>query len=91
MRTRCPFPRKTPIVPSALTPTIRYSQADPESGAGDFVGNVVGHGALLVFNFWHESSNGRSSKLHLYRVVSRRSGAARRCPSTSGFTSPGKG
>ncbi len=38
-RTRCPFPRKTPIVPSALTPTIRYSQADPESGAGDFVGN----------------------------------------------------
>jgi Tol biopolymer transport system component len=77
--------------PGRGSATITFAQADPETGAGDFVGNIVGHGSVLVFNFWSESSSGRISNMRLYRILPRGARAAKRCPYTSGFTSPGKG
>ena len=69
--------------------TIASAEADPETGAGEYIGDLYGEGPLLVFNFWHASAIGDVSRASSWRIVPRGTKGAVKCPASHGDVAPG--
>ncbi|MBA3718276.1 MAG: PD40 domain-containing protein, partial [Actinobacteria bacterium] len=75
--------------PGRTSQVISTAEADPETGAGDYVDTLRGDGSLLVFNFWHENGKGAVSNLTTWRVLPPGSRSAEKCPASTGDVAPG--
>jgi Tol biopolymer transport system component len=69
---------------------IASAEADPETGAGEYIDTLRGDGSLLAFNFWQENLNGSVSKLTSWRVLPPGSRSAQKCPASRGEIAPGE-
>jgi WD40 repeat protein len=75
--------------PGRSSQVISTAEANPETGAGDYVDALRGDGSLLAFNFWHLNGKGAVSNLTTWRVLTPGSLSAEQCPASSGDVAPG--
>lgn len=68
---------------------ISTADADPESGAGDYIYYLHGGGSLLAFNFWHMNRKGQVTSIRTWRVLRAGARGAQKCPASTGDVAPG--
>jgi Tol biopolymer transport system component len=72
-----------------ISQLVSTAEADPETGAGDYVDSLHGDGSVLAFNFWHLDARGTVSNETTWRILPRQSPSAQRCPASTGDVAPG--